>query len=403
MPTVLDKRTEIAVQVARKNVTIQLGDEKFDSVSFTARNIHYRSNVNVAVTLFRNSSTGVGKCITNSFSVKVDKKQFYIFVQTDKPIYKPGDEVKFRVLVVDKHLRPLHMNNLNVYIDDPNGKNMMEFYDLSNNKHVGVFKENFTLNSVTPLGDWTIKVVVDRLTNLPYTKTFSVQKYVLPLFNLDVKIPKNKILLRDNLEIFMEAKYSFGEFVVGDAELTIRDIANNRELLRQNHVNVPGTKQFLFNVTALKITQEKNLDFEATIKFTEPESQISFNKTVKFSVFGDPRFYIKVEHPKAFFPGHPLNVLVRIFDWKHDPIVGIGDDLKLHFKYQNKNGQVSTALFQIGAKSSVVEHEFLVPENSTALEIQASYVNSHVYRNNLLKGKDDSTIDGLIVTCKPQV
>lgn len=399
----LDQKTEIAVQIARKNVTVQLADDKFDSISFVAKNINYRSNVNLAVTLFRNSSSGVGKCITNSYSVQVDKKQFYIFVQTDKPIYKPGDEVKFRVLVVDKYLKPYHMNNINVYINDPNGKNIMEFNDLSNNKYFGIFKENFKLNSVTPLGDWTIKVVVDNLQHLPYTKSFAVQKYVLPLFNLDMKIPKNKILLQDNLKISFDAKYSFGEFVNGDAELTIRDITNGGELLRKKYINVPGTKQLTFNVTELKITKEKDLDFEATIKFTEPESQISFNKTVKFYVFGNPRFHIKVEHPSAFFPGHPINILVRIYDWKHDPIVGIGDDLKIHYNHKNKNGLTNTALFQIGAKSSVIEHEFLVPENSTTLEIQASYVNSHVYRHNFLKGKDDSTIDSLIVSCKPQM
>ena len=42
-----------------------------------------------------------------SNQINIEKKNNLIFIQTDKPLYKLGDSVKFRVIVVDLSLKPV--------------------------------------------------------------------------------------------------------------------------------------------------------------------------------------------------------------------------------------------------------------------------------------------------------
>lgn len=48
----------------------------------------------------------------------VEKKNVSLFIQTDKAIYKPGEKIRFRVLVLDRFLRPaaIQKRDLVVYI-----------------------------------------------------------------------------------------------------------------------------------------------------------------------------------------------------------------------------------------------------------------------------------------------
>lgn len=50
-------------------------------------------------------------------SIKINKKAISILVQTDKAIYKPGDLIRFRVLILDSHLKPANIDDsLTVFI-----------------------------------------------------------------------------------------------------------------------------------------------------------------------------------------------------------------------------------------------------------------------------------------------
>uniref|UniRef100_A0A670HNX8 Macroglobulin domain-containing protein n=1 Tax=Podarcis muralis TaxID=64176 RepID=A0A670HNX8_PODMU len=51
--------------------------------------------------------------------VLVRNPESLVFVQTDKPIYKPGQEVRFRIMSVDEDFRPLNETFPLVYIQQP--------------------------------------------------------------------------------------------------------------------------------------------------------------------------------------------------------------------------------------------------------------------------------------------
>lgn len=49
-------------------------------------------------------------------SINVPSKNQSVLIQTDKAMYKPGDTVKFRVLVLDSDTKPAIVTNMNVFI-----------------------------------------------------------------------------------------------------------------------------------------------------------------------------------------------------------------------------------------------------------------------------------------------
>lgn len=52
----------------------------------------------------------------NETTITLQTKRKSVFIQTDKAMYKPGDKVQFRVIVVDKNLNPAQINNMDIYI-----------------------------------------------------------------------------------------------------------------------------------------------------------------------------------------------------------------------------------------------------------------------------------------------
>lgn len=52
----------------------------------------------------------------NVTTLTLQTKTKSTFIQTDKAMYKPGDKVQFRVIVVDRDLNPAKIKNMDIFI-----------------------------------------------------------------------------------------------------------------------------------------------------------------------------------------------------------------------------------------------------------------------------------------------
>ncbi|PKU32759.1 hypothetical protein llap_16937 [Limosa lapponica baueri] len=155
-------------------------------------------------------------------SVLVKNSESLVFVQTDKPIYKPGQTVLFRIVSLDKDFRPLNEVFPLVYIEvctniqftftsDPK-KNRLYQWTKAELKG-GLIQLFFNLTSEPMQG--TYKVVAQKASGKTILHPFSVEEYVLPKFEVTVKMPKVITILDEKLQVTVCGLYTFGKPVPG--------------------------------------------------------------------------------------------------------------------------------------------------------------------------------------------
>jgi hypothetical protein len=145
-----------------------------------------------------------------------------VFVQTDKPYYKPKHIVHARFYVVDAWLKPKQLfSGLNVYVDDPKGSRIVQKFDLSTeNDCGGVSNFQFQLADEIVFGEWTIFAEVD---GFVFNSTFVVDNYELPKYSLKIRPPSYFLALNECQNVQVVARYTFGKNVSGEliANMTI--------------------------------------------------------------------------------------------------------------------------------------------------------------------------------------
>ncbi|XP_010001340.1 PREDICTED: alpha-2-macroglobulin [Chaetura pelagica] len=147
----------------------------------------------------------------NRKSVLVKNSESLVFVQTDKPIYKPGQTVLFRIVALDKDFNPLNEVFPLVYIEDPKKNRLYQW--MKAELKGGLIQLFFNLTSEPMQGTYT--VVAQKESGKTVQHSFSVEEYVLPKFEVTVKMPKVITILDEELKVTVCGLYTFGKPVPG--------------------------------------------------------------------------------------------------------------------------------------------------------------------------------------------
>ncbi|XP_064470894.1 complement C3-like isoform X2 [Ornithodoros turicata] len=251
-----------------------------------------------------------------------------IFIQTDKPVYRPGEQVNVLIISLDGRLRPLHKPFL-VAITNPHGHTVEE-------KELRAEELNrpvIDLPRTAILGTWSVVVRSRRLTRVLATKSFKVDKYVLPLFTVKTEGKCSYIL--DNtasLQYTVSAKFADGRNVdgkfsfrfgtKGDGDKTRWITADSSPTALNESGIIITQEQLKNNHTADEwqalFRDRKKLVFEATVTdgatgvngkhshdgciFTKSPFVISFGKSVRTY---KPRMKVYVLVEVSFPDGKP--------------------------------------------------------------------------------------------------
>lgn len=137
-----------------------------------------------------------------------------LFVETDKPIYKPGQTVMMRVVTLNSELMPLSAPAL-VEIADAKGNKI--FKQEVQTDVYGMASLDLPLSTEPNLGVWKITAKAgDTSTDIDVR----VEEYVLPKYEVDVQMSKPWYLVDEALSGHVDATYSFGKPVNG--EMTVK-------------------------------------------------------------------------------------------------------------------------------------------------------------------------------------
>ncbi|XP_053288658.1 complement C4-B [Pleuronectes platessa] len=144
--------------------------------------------------------------------VMVSKHRGYIFIQTNQPMYKPNQKVSYRIFTLDHTLRP-HEATVHISVFNAARNRIMK---TSRKTKGGIFTDTFPIPDVSRTGTWKITAHYTEDKAKAASREFKVKKFVLPSFEVNVKMEQNCVFLKAEEFVFtISAMYSHGEKVNG--------------------------------------------------------------------------------------------------------------------------------------------------------------------------------------------
>ncbi|PKK33140.1 CD109 molecule, partial [Columba livia] len=224
------------------------------------------------------------RIFSNRTSLMYMSKSISVFIQTDKSMYKPGQDVMFRVVTVYPDLKP-YKASLNIYIRDPRKKLIQQW--LMEEGDLGVVSKKFQLSMNPPLGDWSIEVEVN---GQVHYQRFKVMEYVLPKFDVTITTPLYYSLREEEVTGVVTAKYTYGKPVKGTVTVTCLSVSywtNKKNITTtmeiNGSVNVTCNKLMLQNLNADQSWHQGDSDYTEPIEIiavvTESLTGVSQNSS----------------------------------------------------------------------------------------------------------------------------
>ena len=133
-----------------------------------------------------------------------------LFLETDKPIYKPGQRIQARVITLDSELLP---KPATVTIEVLDAKGIKVARQEVETDEYGMGHFSLPLSTEPNLGTWKITAAAGEQKAQVDVR---VEKYVLPKYEVKVELPKEWFLPDEAIQGTVAAEYSFGKKVVGE-------------------------------------------------------------------------------------------------------------------------------------------------------------------------------------------
>ncbi|NXY04628.1 CO4 protein, partial [Pteruthius melanotis] len=171
-----------------------------------------------------------------STRILLSSKKGYIFIQTDKPIYTPNSQVRYRIFILDNAMRPTHDT---VTVAVLNSKGMV--VKKSDRKINAVFAEHFDIPDIAEPGTWKINAWFHQYEMSNVSAEFEVKRYELPSFEVKL-IPLHPYyhIWNESFVFDIEAKHSYGKEIQGAAYVRFGIIDET-----ENKIFIPGLEQQL--------------------------------------------------------------------------------------------------------------------------------------------------------------
>ncbi|XP_047663990.1 alpha-2-macroglobulin-like isoform X2 [Tachysurus fulvidraco] len=135
-----------------------------------------------------------------------------VFIQTDKPIYNPGQTMNFRIVTMDSNFIPLEQKYSSVILEDSKSNRISQWMNVSSTGLI--LQLSHELNAEAPNGYYYLSAKIGKRV---ISHNFKVEKYVLPKFEITVKTPKEHNVVEEELKLEICGKYTYGQPVPGEA------------------------------------------------------------------------------------------------------------------------------------------------------------------------------------------
>ncbi|XP_053305999.1 ovostatin-like [Spea bombifrons] len=347
------------------------------------------------------SATGSDFQVLDRKTAVIDKMENINLIQMDKPVYKSGQKVQFRLISLTSELLPVKEVYPVVYLQDPSGSRLAQW--VNQESESGVLQMEFQLINDASPGYYTI--TAERQSGSSLSQGFSVEDYVSPRFDVILESENTLSVLDEVMSFNASVIYSYGKPVPG--VVTARCCkSQNVYGRRKNCYKEQG--EVCFNLTG-ELDSEgafsgffdlntfnlgllgSRMSFQLDVTVTEEGTGIQMTQSRYIWVttqVANLRFRYEAMN-QYYKRGIDFHVEVQLTDEKGDPIPNEVVELQVNNVIQD----VTTD--EKGTAVHAIDTSDFVEENFT---IQASYKNPEqcFYREWDLNGPDYPTTEFMV-------
>ncbi|XP_028616888.1 murinoglobulin-1-like [Grammomys surdaster] len=316
---------------------------------------------------------------THKFSkrntVLVKNKESVVFIQTDKPVYKPGQSVKFRVVSMDRNLHPLNELFPLAYIEDPKMNRIMQWRDIKTEN--GLKQMSFNLAAEPIQGPY--KIVLLKQSGVKEKHSFTVMEFVLPRFDVEVTIPDVISVHNEVVNVTACAKYTYGKPVQGSVQINVRHEKQLPGSVTESKLDNNGCVTQKVNITGLQLYRTNKITcrlqlFHVTATVIEEGTGLEYSGSRTTEIERTTSKVIFLKADSHFRHGIPFSVKVRLVDIKGAPI----SNEQVFIKAQEISYTSATTTDQHGlAKFSIDTSS--ISDHSLNIKVYHKEENSHSF------------------------
>eukprot|EP00076_Gallus_gallus_P006051 NP_990557.2 ovostatin precursor [Gallus gallus] len=258
-------------------------------------------------------------------SVMIWNMESFVFVQTDKPIYKPGQSVMFRVVALDFNFKPVQEMYPLIAVQDPQNNRIFQWQNVTS--EINIVQIEFPLTEEPILGNY--KIIVTKKSGERTSHSFLVEEYVLPKFDVTVTAPGSLTVMDSELTVKICAVYTYGQPVEGKVQLSVcRDFDSygrcKKSPVCQSFTKDLDTDGCLSHILSSKVFElnrigyKRNLDVKAIVTEKGTGLQLTATQSISITQVMSSLQFENVDH--HYRRGIPYFGQIKLVDKDNSPI-----------------------------------------------------------------------------------
>ena len=240
-----------------------------------------------------------------------------LFLQTDKPIYKPGQTIQIRLVALNSELKPVQ-TQATVEVQDAKGVKISK--QVLTTDQYGTVTAQLPLSTEPNLGVWKLTVYAgDASTELDV----QVEEYVLPKYEVKADLGKSWFLVDESITGHVSATYSYGKSVKGELKVIASRYVGEWEEYATYSGTIDGQGDFKIQPAGYVAgVPEAGGEGNVRLDITVVEKSTGYEQTdTELVTVADSPLNIKlIPESSAFKPKLPFSVMVVTSTPGGDPV-----------------------------------------------------------------------------------
>lgn len=351
-----------------------------------------------------------GITVRNSTQLIFEHKSHSVFIQTDRPVYKPGQIVQFRVIVVDPYLVPSpNQLFIDLLVKDGHGNSIQEWKRVPT--RMGLGSAEFTLANQPVLGEWEVHVDVE---GQKFMKPFTVAEFILPTYEVQIDLPIYVTYNKSDVVAVIKAMHSYGKPVKGEVTLTVAPRTRyNKLTVRpyesfQTKAKIDGAVEIYLNLlNDLSLRTDffrREIEFFALVE--EEETGHKYNATNTMWIYDKEIKLELIRTSETFKPGLKYTAFLKVAYQDDTPVSDSRGQLELKYGYSIREQEWKTEFYTV-PRNGLIKLEFLPPNEDGVnfLNMRAVYQSQIYYldRTDAAQSPSGNFIQAILVTQNPKV